>query len=97
VTALQVIARYTIAAGREAEVLGLLPQLIEASRAEPGCLEFTGYRELSDDRDVILLERYESRAAFEAHRDTPHFRELALGRIIPLLDSRTVETYDLPQ
>jgi quinol monooxygenase YgiN len=93
---LQVIARYTLAPGNEDEVLALLPQLAEASRAEPGNVSFTVYRALENPRDVVLLERYVSRDAFAAHRETPHFQELVLGKIAPLLENRVVESYDVP-
>src|SRR3569833_189204 len=93
-TELQVIARYTISAGKADEVLTLLPQLAEASRAEPGNLAFVVYRRLDDDRQVVLLERYTSREAFAAHRETPHFQDLVLGQIAPRLDSRVVATSD---
>lgn len=96
-TAHQVIARYTVAEGNEDEVLALLRQLAEASRSEPGNLAFTVYRELDEPRGVVLLERYTSRDAFAAHRETPHFKELVLARIVPLLDSRTVEEYEAPE
>jgi quinol monooxygenase YgiN len=95
VTELRVIARYTISAGKEDEVLALLPKLAEASRAEPGNLAFVVYRRLDDDRQVVLLERYTSREAFAAHRETPHFQDLVLDRIAPRLDSRVIETYDV--
>jgi quinol monooxygenase YgiN len=91
---LQVIARYTIAAGNEDEVLALLPALAEASQAEPGNLAFQIYRRHGDDRDVVLLERYASREAFAAHRASAHFEDLVLGRIAPLLDSRVVEVFE---
>lgn len=93
-TEVQVIARYTLAAGREDEVLELLPKLAAASRTEPGNLSYVVYRRLDDDREVVLLERYTSREALAAHRETPHFKDLALGRIVPLLESRVVEVYD---
>ena len=94
-TELQVIARYTISAGHEGEVLELLPRLAEASRGEPGALAFEIYRQLGDDRNIVLLERYVSPEAFAAHRETPHFKDLVLGQIIPRLDSRAVETYEV--
>lgn len=94
---LQVIARYTITEGREGELLELLPQLAKASRSEPGNLAFDIYRELDNPRGVVLLERYASREAFLAHRETPHFKELVLERIVPLLDSRRVEQYEAPE
>jgi quinol monooxygenase YgiN len=92
---LQVIARYTVAPGNEDAVLALLPKLAEASRAEPGNVSFVAYRQLDDEREIVLLERYASREAFAAHRDSAHFKDLVLGRIAPLLDHRVVETYDV--
>jgi quinol monooxygenase YgiN len=94
-TELQVIARYTISAGKQDEVLALLPKLAEASRAEPGNLEFVIYHRLDNDREAVILERYASREAFAAHRETPHFKDLVLDQIAPRLDSRVVETYDV--
>jgi quinol monooxygenase YgiN len=94
-TELQVIARYTIAVGQQDEVLALLRKLAEASRGEPGNVSFVIYRELDDDRNIVLLERYTSRDAFAAHRSTPHFTDLVLGQIAPRLDSRVIETYDI--
>lgn len=93
-TELQVIARYRIAEGKQDEVLALLPKVADASRAEPGNLAFVIYRRVDDDREVVLLERYASREAFAAHRETPHFKDLVLEQIAPRLDSRVVETYD---
>ena len=96
-TELQVIARYTISAGQQDEVLALLAKLIEAVREEPGNLAFTVYRQVGDDREVVLLERYASREALAAHRETAHFKDLVLGQIVPRLDSRVVEIYDVTE
>jgi quinol monooxygenase YgiN len=92
---LQVIARYVIAAGNEDKVLELLPKLAAASRTEPGNLSYDVYRQIDDGRSVVILERYVSRDAFAEHRETPHFKDYALGQIIPLLESRTVELLDI--
>jgi quinol monooxygenase YgiN len=43
----------------------------------------------------VLLERYTSRAAFAAHREIPHFEERMLGQILPKLESRMIEQYDV--
>jgi quinol monooxygenase YgiN len=66
-----------------------------AARTEPGNLAFDVYRDIDDDRSVVLLERYTSKDALAVHRETPHFIEIVLGQIVPLLDSRVVETYDV--
>jgi quinol monooxygenase YgiN len=95
VTELQVIARHTIAAGNEDKVYALLPQLISGARSEPGNLAFDAYPALGDRGNYVLLERYTSRAAFADHRETPHFKEIMLGQILPLLAHREIEQYDV--
>jgi quinol monooxygenase YgiN len=94
-TELQVIARYTVSEGQQEAVFAVLPKLAEASRTEPGCVSYEIYRQLDDDRQIVLLERYASRDALAAHRETPHFKDLALGQIVPRLDRRVVEIYDV--
>jgi quinol monooxygenase YgiN len=97
VSELQVIARHTTLAGMRDAVFAVLPKLIEASRTEPGNLAFEAYLNLDDARSYVLLERYTSRAAFAAHRETSHFKELMLGQILPKLESRVVEQYDVAE
>jgi quinol monooxygenase YgiN/predicted GNAT family acetyltransferase len=94
---LQVVARYTVTFGNELEVASLLAQLGEATRAEPGNLSSAVYRQLDDERDLVLLERYASLNALNAHRATAHYRDLLLDQIVPRLDSRVVEIYDVDQ
>jgi len=45
----------------------------------------------------VLLERYVSREAPAEHRSAPHFTQVLLGQIVPLLESHTVEEYDVPE
>ena len=94
-TELQVIARHTIAAGNEDKVYALLPQLISGARSEPGNLAFDAYPALDDPSNYVLLERYTSRAAFADHRETPHFKQIMLDQILPLLANRVIEQYDV--
>ncbi|CAN5521742.1 antibiotic biosynthesis monooxygenase [soil metagenome] len=91
------IAHYTIAPGNERAVVDLVSELETASREEPGCLAFDAYVKTGDASDLVLLERYETSAAFESHRATAHFERLVLGQIVPLLSSRTVESFTLPE
>ena len=93
-TEVQVIARYTIKPGNEEQVHTLLRELAAAARTEPGNLAFDVCALVADPRQVVLLERYVSRAAFEDHRTTPHFKRLVLDSIVPLLESRVVELFD---
>jgi quinol monooxygenase YgiN len=96
-TEVQLIARHTIKAGHESEVLSLLAGFIDDARAEPGNLAFDAYRKIGDDRSYVLLERYASRAALAEHRSSAHFTQVLLGKIVPLLEQRTIEEYDIPE
>jgi quinol monooxygenase YgiN len=96
VTELQVIARYTIKAGHQDEVLDLLRRLTEVTRAEAGCLAFDVYRHIDDDRRVTMVQRYASRQAFDLHRTLPHHEEIVAARVAPLLEERAFETFEVP-
>lgn len=94
---LQVIPHHTMEVGKEDEVLALLPKLIAAARTEPGNVSFVAYRQLDNERSYVLLERYASREAFAAHRETTHFKKLVLGQIVRRLESRLLEMYDVTE
>jgi len=85
---LTVIARYVVGEGHDATVARLLRKNAEASRTEPGCLEFSVYQEIDDPRTFLLYERYTSEDAFQAHRRTPHFQNIIEQQVVPLLDER---------
>nr|WP_272919934.1 isocitrate lyase/phosphoenolpyruvate mutase family protein [Streptomyces sp. SID4948] len=92
----QVIAHHTIAPGENLdEVLSLYPRLAAATRSEPGNVSFTVFRQLDDERGVVILERYASRDAFATHQQTPHFKDLVLDRLVPRLADRWFESYDV--
>jgi len=88
-----VVARYQVSAGHGDEVAALLGSHIGATRAEPGCLEFTALRSTQHHDAFVLVERYASREAFEAHLASPHFATIVRARIWPLLADRAVDFY----
>lgn len=90
----QVIAHYHATPGRGDEVAELLTSLAEASRTEPENLSYWISRSLEDADHFVIVESYTSPDGFAAHRETPHFQEIGVGRIIPLLESRTVTAFE---
>mgnify|MGYP002622822564 CR=1 FL=1 len=68
------------------EVAGLLAEAGRLSRNEPGCLRFEVCHSLTDPRVFILCERWESVAAWEAHREERAFREIYQPRVLPLVE-----------
>jgi quinol monooxygenase YgiN len=83
-----VIARYVVAERHESTVARLLRENAEASRVEPGCLEFSVYQEIDNSRAFLLYERYTNEDAFQAHRHTPHFEDIIEQQVVPLLNER---------
>jgi quinol monooxygenase YgiN len=83
-----VCAKWTAQPGHEAEVRACIEALVEPSRAEPGTLTYVPHEDPDDPRVFFLYEEYADEAAYQAHGASPHFQELAVGRAIPLLESR---------
>lgn len=87
-------AKYFVKAGRGDEVEAALRRMAPLVKAgEPGCKVYRANRS-AENRDVFLLyEEYTDQAALDAHRDTPHFKEIIEGTVVPLLDKRERELY----
>ncbi len=82
-----VIAEFQVKPGRMDEFLGAaLDDARHSLRDEPGCWQFDVIRPESPADSVVFYEVYESRAAFDAHLETPH---LARFRAVfpPLVDA----------
>ena len=92
--AVTVIAEYQAHAGRGDEVAVALARHVTATRAEPGCVGFTAYRDPDDPDHFALYERYADENAFQAHRQTAHFADYVEGRIAPLLQDRIWRRYE---
>lgn len=60
---------------------------------EKGCTVYSANRSIENKDLFLIYEQYVDQAAFEAHRDTPHFREIIEGKIIPILERREREIY----
>ena len=46
----------------------------QSEKVEPGCLRFDVIQDRDDANRFYLYEVYRDQAAFEAHRQTPHFK-----------------------
>lgn len=57
----------------EAFCLAVTRQAINSKEKEPDCLQFDVGRSETDPNHFFLYEVYTNAAAFETHRQTPHF------------------------
>jgi quinol monooxygenase YgiN len=83
-----VCAKWTAQPGHEAEVRACIEALVAPSRAEPGLLAYVPHEDPEDPSVFFIYEEYVDEAAYQAHGASAHFQELAVGRAIPLLQSR---------
>lgn len=88
-----VVARWRPREGAGEKVAAILRELAPKIRAEPGNVSFTAHRAKDDPNDILLYEIYASEAAFNAHRETAHFKTCVLERAVPLLAVREIRAY----
>lgn len=81
-------AKWTAKAGEEETVYEAIRQLIEPSRAEPGCRLYQANRSLNDPRVFLLYEIYDDEEAYAAHGESEHFKQYGHGLALPLLEGR---------
>ena len=67
-----VIAQARLSAEARERFLEAVPDLVERSRAEEGCIEYDLYVSASDPLAVVTVERWRDRARLDAHLAAPH-------------------------
>ena len=87
------IARMKVKEGNEAEFEDIARQMTEHVLAkEPGTRTYEFFRLRDEERGYAVFESFESEEAEEAHRNTPHFIELAPA-LIDCIDGTYVREF----
>ena len=68
-----------------------LVALTHASRQEPGCVSYIAHFLADDPTTVFIYEQYADDAALDHHRNTPHFKEHAIGGLYQSMRDRQIE------
>jgi quinol monooxygenase YgiN len=90
------VASYTVSPGKGDEVAAALTRMAPlVARLEPGCAMYHVNRAVENPNQFLLYEQYVDQAALDAHRETPHFKEIVEGTVVPLLAKRERVFYDL--
>jgi quinol monooxygenase YgiN len=85
------IVRFMFAPEERAEVAETLRQLAAASRQEPGCVTYIPHVMEGEPDTVLIYEQYRDQAALDAHRDSEHFKQFAVGGLYQMMKERNVE------
>ena len=67
-------------------IRGLLAEQGRLSRREPGCLRFEVYQSQKDPKVFLLIERWESEEALDAHRQAKAYQEIYKPQVLPRVD-----------
>ena len=73
------------------EIAEALRKLAVASRKEPGCVSYIPHYVQGDPDTVLIYEQYRDEAAAEAHRQSEHFKQHAVGSLFQRMRERTRE------
>lgn len=85
------IVRLKFSPEDRADVADTLRMLAEASRKEPGCINYIPHVVEGDPDTVLLYEQYVDAKALVAHRESVHFKKYAVGGIYQKMRDRNVE------
>jgi quinol monooxygenase YgiN len=73
----------------------ILRRLIDATRAEPGCLDYAFAEDVTDPGLLHLREIWQDQAALDAHRATPHMAEWRATHADLGVHGRNLLQYDI--
>lgn len=90
------IAKYYVTPGNVDTVIDALKKMAPLVKEhEPGCSLYTANRSQENPDLIVLVEQYDDMDAIAAHRETPHFKEIIEGTVVPLLEKREREFFDV--
>lgn len=75
-SAVIVVATMWPEAGSEGEVEKALRAAVRSVHSEPGCLRYSLHRSIGDPVRFVMIEKWESEEALDAHGRAPALREL---------------------
>jgi quinol monooxygenase YgiN len=94
-----VIATIQVKPDKHGPYLAGARAMIAATRKEDGCIFYDLTQSITAPNEFTFVERWTTRAALEAHFDTPHMaiwqaigKDCVAGRVVEIITSSHVET-----
>ena len=84
----ELIVKWKIKETETAGILALLEELVQKTRNETGNIFYHIYQSADHANELILHERYMDSDAIESHKNSEHYQQIVLGKIIPQLEVR---------
>jgi len=90
------VARYFLKPGCTPQMFQAFEEMRELTlQNEPGCLFYQVSQSLEDEHYLILYENYADKSALEAHKTTSYFKDIIESRVLPWLERREREIFEL--
>lgn len=90
------VAKYYVKPGNSDTVAEALRRMApQVAANEPGCPVYYAQKSTEIEDMFLLYEQYADADALAAHRETPHFQDIIEGQVVPLLDRRERELFEL--
>ena len=70
---ISIVAKFIVNEGEEENFLTLINELIVASNAEEGCIEYILHKHNEQALSYCLIEKWKSKDAVDFHNNTAHF------------------------
>jgi quinol monooxygenase YgiN len=90
-----VLGHFRLPPGRLAEAREAMARVIEATRAEPGCLAYSYAEDTLEPGLIRVTEVWESRPQLTAHFAAPHMKRWVEERAALGLTDRQIAAYEL--
>lgn len=90
-----VIGQFRLPAGAMAEARPLMRKVVEATRAEDGCIEYNYGEDVLDPGLIRVSELWESREQLGAHMKAPHMAVWNQERNALGMSGRAVSVFDV--
>jgi len=73
----------------------IITRFLPLARTERGVEIVTVNRDVSDPAKFLFYEVFSDQAAYEAHQQTPHFKQMILEEALPKLAARERVQYEM--
>ena len=83
-----IVAMMKVQPGNEAQFEELMSKMAAQTRQEAGNRRYQLFRSVEEPSTYLLYEKYDDKAALEAHGKSAHFREIFLAHIRSLMAGR---------
>jgi quinol monooxygenase YgiN len=89
-----VIASFLVKPGREAIVEKMFRDVIDPTRAEPGCISYVLHRDMAEPRQFFFSEEWKSDESLDHHLNEPYIVDL-FARLPDHLETQRVSKLEM--